>query len=136
MIRLRCLFVFLLSLVVFSSCSNSFESRITNQVERYIPDLENFRSVFVIPGEGCSGCISSAIDLFHNVGDDGSILFIFTNVFSTKNLIIRLGEKYDPTSRNVIIDEENIFYESAFEESIYPYVMQIEDGQIVSCNRY
>jgi len=129
----------IIQLLVFSlllfACSSE-ESR----KEQYLKDLvlefstsldECHENIIVLPGSGCSGCITVGEDFLKNNHSEAGNYFILTNVTSLKILNHKLGLDVR-TLPNVYIDRENKFSNST--DLIYPAVIQrdCESGKIKS----
>lgn len=83
-------------------------------------EISQYEYVIVIPGSGCTGCITRAESFFvSNVGDS-RYLFILTGIVSYKNLERRFGRSGILQRDNVIIDNEGLFHIPAYDEAIYP----------------
>ena len=108
----------------------TYYSEITKIVEIKLGDkLKEYDVVYIIPGSGCTGCINSAEKFFiENVSNERCI-FIFTYYFSRKNLILRLKkENFD--RKNVLIDDENIFYLEKYNEKVFPIAIELENNRV------
>jgi hypothetical protein len=85
---------------------------------------ESYNYVIIIPQDGCVGCISEA-ESFLMENNDNSIFFIFTKVYSEKDIKLRIGESINKP--NVYIDKKNVFVYDNFSENIYPLIFNIKD---------
>ena len=118
---------FLILSFVLICCNNDthfdfIEKAIKSQNQTY--DFKNH--VIIIPNAGCLGCITVAEDFAKkHAGEDFYI--IFTNISSLKLLKTKLGDV--STYPNIIYDTENIFF-SFYDESIYPCIVYIEEGEV------
>lgn len=114
-------------------CNNekSYQQELSNIVSEYPnEDLSQFDAIVIIPGSGCSGCITDAEHYFQkNIGND-RIKFVFTFITSKKLLTLLIGED-NINSHNILIDNNNTFYLKKFIEKDYPYTIHFVDGQIV-----
>lgn len=86
--------------------------------------------VVIIPNEGCPGCISEAVNFYHNNLND-SIFFIFTNIFSRKDFRLNMGTGIENRD-NVYIDTENEFLSEDENINAYPIVVDIRDRDNLS----
>ena len=119
-----------------TACKGSYQKRITDiHVENYAPRLSGQTTVFVIPGTGCTGCITKAEQFFTENCMKDEYLFIFTNIVSVKNLKIKIGDQRLLQRDNVILDVENTLYIAGFEENIYPFKYEFKDGKLVKCQQ-
>lgn len=119
-----------MSLLVFSCKNNDYNSELSRTIKSELSDsLNKYDLIILIPGSGCSGCITKAEDFFMNYIGDENIKFILTNNNSNKGLKIRLGNE-NIKRKNVLIDNKNTFYLKNFEERIYPMAISIIDNEI------
>ena len=116
---------------ILLSCSNKYEDAIVRRVERFLEDnLSQYDEVVIIPGAGCTGCISNAESFFLNNVSNDRILFVFTYFISQKSLYMRLGQE-NLARDNVLIDTDDRFYVSHYHDNIYPYIIKVDDGHVV-----
>ena len=134
--RLFILFSALAFTSVFVGCGRDYESDLSKIIKVDLKDsLQQYDKIVLIPGSGCTGCISNAEDyFFKNVGNN-NILFILTNNFSEKGLKLRLGAD-NLSKANVIVDEKNTFYLRNYKENIYPVLIDITNGRIVKIQTF
>lgn len=95
-------------------------------------EISDYNKIIVIPGSGCTGCISNAEKFFLENHVNTDIKFIFTHYYSLKNMILRLGGVDNVLRPNVFIDDNDLFYIQDYREHIYPYVIIIENNKIIS----
>lgn len=111
--------------MIFISCnkseSNNKVEYITIQVKDLAKKLDKcYERVIILPGSGCSGCITSAEDFFKNNSSNPDYLFVLTNINSLKILKNKTGvDVYN--NKNIVIDKDNKF--SNYESAIYPVVV-------------
>ena len=121
----------LIVIILFAACSeNDYKTELTKVLKNNIEDLLNYDLIVVMPGSGCTGCITVAEDMFQNNVSNERYLFVFTHNISQKNLKIKLGSD-NFTKPNVIIDKDNRFYLKNYEERIYPLAIVLNKGKIV-----
>ena len=89
-----------------------------------------YDEIVIIPGAGCTGCISNAENYFKNNVYNDRYMFIFTYFMSKKSLFMRLGQD-NLVRDNVLIDTSDLFYVPHNHDNIYPYIISVDDGQIV-----
>lgn len=121
---------------VLLNCSNvSYEAQIKSKIENYlINESDSYDYVVLIPGSGCSGCITNAENYFIENVSNLRTKFIFTKILSKKELALKLG--IDNLQRkNVLLDSLNYFYLSSYEERIYPYIMQLTNNKVMIINK-
>lgn len=94
-------------------------------------ELIQYDTIIIIPSSGCSGCLTKAESFFLSHHEQNNYLFIFTGLYSEKTLSIRLGGRAHIRKKNVILDEDGLFYLSDYPEVIYPYQLRVKDGVIV-----
>ncbi|WP_026712492.1 hypothetical protein [Flavobacterium daejeonense] len=116
-------FLFLI-LYIISSCtskSSTKEDYISNETKQLLLSLNKcYEKIVIIPGTGCSGCISESEIFLINNYMNKQILFILTNTKSIKSLNNKIGKNVKKLS-NIYIDYDNVF--SHYENPIYPVVV-------------
>ena len=104
------LFISLLNIFLINCSCENYYRVIAEMIELELGDiLKNYSMVFIIPGSGCSGCISIAEDFFMDHVKEKKNLFILTHNFSKKNLLLKL-KKENLEQDNVIVDNDDFFY--------------------------
>jgi len=58
------------------------------------------------------------------------MLFVFTNFYSIKSLKIKFG--LQDTKKNVFFDSDNLFFNTGSSRNIYPFVLYLEKGLLLS----
>lgn len=120
----------------FLGCSTShkdYGNAIFSTAELILEDkMDQFDAIIIIPGSGCTGCISQAELYFSNNKDNERVLFIFTNYYSYKNMSLRLGGSDNLCRNNVYLDDDNTFYLQEYAEHIYPYYIAIENNNVLT----
>jgi cell shape-determining protein MreC len=112
-------------------CKSDYFSAIAAKIEEQMGEaLNNYDNVVIIPGSGCSGCISEAETFFVKNIENYRIKFILTQIVSRKEMALHLG-KENITRENVWIDKENAFYLLGYHDKIYPVVTFIENSKVV-----
>lgn len=117
----------------FIACTDQAEKNAINSIDQEFKScLESVTSnseinseiYMVIPRAGCSACISSAEDFMLTTLKDSSrydlIQFILTDFDSKKMLRARFGDIIN--SKNLIIDDQNVFKSNKSLSSIYPTI--------------
>ena len=127
--KVRCNLMFsLLILIATNSCKTDKQKEL-----QHLSQLENIKNgskIFVVPGSGCSGCISEIESLAIKNQNSDSLFFIFTRLHSLKLFGNRFGKSFCE-SDNVIIDTNNIIQSESMELAIYPVLYTKIDGRIV-----
>lgn len=118
-----------LAFLCFVRCSSnndvSFFQESIQQLEESIGQEISASNFVIIPGNGCSECISKAENFFKsNACGENEVFFIFTNQETTKRLKIKLGNQLNQT--NVFVDKQNKFYQD-FLFSPYPTVIELDE---------
>lgn len=122
--------IFAINLLLYSCQKNEYHIALTRLVEMHLADsIDQYDLIVLIPGSGCTGCITQAEDYFLRNVQNERIKFILTKNHSNKGLSIRLG-KSNLRRNNVWIDQGDVFYLEEYEERIYPMVISIRDGRI------
>jgi len=94
------------------------------------PDFQtNYDKIVIIPGAGCSTCISSTEEYFKiNIGTEKRTLLILTQFANTKLVKINFTSSVI-SEPNVYLDELNTFNKGYF-ESMYPQFVYLKEGKI------
>lgn len=124
---------FLYSIIMNISCKNcevSFYKKVLKQTSVITDSID---ILVVIPGSGCTGCISGAENyLKTNVDKSSRIKYILTNIQSLKILKLKISKAI--ASPNIYIDEDNLWYDADNRLSIYPLVLYLNKKQIIKYN--
>jgi hypothetical protein len=124
--------LFILLFLCFSCKKHTYNDKIAEKINYMLQnESDNYDYVVIIPGSGCTGCITNAETYFLNHVVDNSIKFIFTQSLSKKTLQLRL-QKENLSRKNVFIDDDNCFYLHGFQEKIYPIITKISDKKVVN----
>ncbi len=97
---------------------------------KQLQNIKDGSSIYVIPGSGCTGCISDIENFALKNGNSDTVFFVFTRLNSFKLFRNRFGNSFI-SSKNIIIDTANIY---TFEEKnleIYPVVYKKRNGKIL-----
>ncbi|MEC7754028.1 MAG: hypothetical protein VYB44_08360 [Bacteroidota bacterium] len=84
-----------LLIIIIASCSmetktiSEFEEKISNLNTPI--NLNKLKYILVLPGEGCSGCISKTEKFVKSLPENSSVFVIFTNIRSVKILKLKTG---------------------------------------------
>lgn len=125
----------LLCLLILQSCDKSYEGALRKIVEQEkIPHFDKYNAMVIIPGSGCTGCITQAENYFLQNCHDTSTLFILTYNLSLKEVSLRLKEE-NINKENVIIDKSNKFYLSRYQDAICPIVCTLDKGRIINIRK-
>lgn len=123
-------------MMIFLGCRASHEdygNTIFSTATRILEEkASQYDAIIIIPGSGCTGCISQAELYFSKNKDNERLLFIFTNYYSYKNMSLRLGGSDVLSRNNVYLDADNTFYLHEYPEHIYPYYITIENNTVLS----
>lgn len=124
-------YLFLLLLLFCCSHNLSYEDCLENCITKEEANIEfkKYKRIVLIPNSGCSGCIKEAEYFYTNHTEDSSILFIFTNIAIMKDFKMNLGKDIEER-KNVIVDRKNMFYFKEYQESLYPVVIHLKNGEI------
>lgn len=117
-------------LCVVTSCSPLYEEKLSAKLSECIPAerLMKYKNIVFIPNGGCAGCIQEAENFYIESKSDITILFVFTNFLSRKDLQIKLGKDL-PQKSNVWLDNDNSFYFPQYSKSLYPCVIFLTKGK-------
>lgn len=127
----KLLLTFLVIHIIFgglSSC-NAPEKKVLNASKELKIDLNKKEYLLLIPNAGCPGCTSSAESFMLMHLNSSKIVFVLTNFSSKKNIKTKLGSDIF-NYRNIVLDEENIFYANGVMAS-YPIVYTIDSDRSI-----
>lgn len=118
----------LLILIATNSCKRNKKEELP--VFPQLEKIKNGTKIYVIPGSGCSGCISVIESLAINNQNSDSLFFIFTRLNSLKLFRNRFGISFWK-STNILIDTNNTIHYNNRKLEIYPLLYYKINGQIV-----
>jgi len=117
---------FVLLLFSCSTEESKKEQYLKDLVTELASSLEKCHdNIIILPGSGCSGCITVAEDFLKNNHSDTRNYFVLTNITSLKILSHKIGVDVK-TLPNVYIDRENTFSNNT--DLIYPVVIKLDCG--------
>jgi hypothetical protein len=133
--------ILIVSLLIYVSCDNETRSSektnvnrlylIENALLNYIMN-DSIEQAFVIPNEGCGGCISNATNyVYNNIDTLSNSIIIFTKVRDKKLLKNQLGDTF-LSRKNVFIDKKN--FASIDLNTIYPKIYTLKNRKVVDEN--
>jgi hypothetical protein len=130
--ELALLIIGILIMVFCINCTRrAYNVEIAEKVEMLLEkDTLDYDYIVIIPGSGCSGCISIAEQFFLDNVSDGKMKFILTKNASKKGLILRLHEE-NLKRENVLVDIDNNFYLIGYEEKIYPIIASVKKKKVI-----
>ncbi len=116
--------IYILSFILLITSNNSCISERNPSFNFFhqLNEIKNGAKIYIIPGSGCTGCISSIEELAIRNVDNDSIYFIFTKIRSLKIFKNKFNQLY--FAKNVIIDSINLFKYSNNLYEIYPVLYQ------------
>jgi hypothetical protein len=98
-----------------------------NFLKQHQQDFEKYKKIMIIPGSGCTSCITDAETYYTKNYLDNFTLYIFTAIGDVKILKMKFAE--DQINRkNILIDKENEMADIGF-TSIYPSFAEISDSE-------
>lgn len=121
----------LISFTLFScSVEKKTKSEFEDKLATFTPkgNLDGLKAVVLLPGEGCSGCISDTERFVKTLSVEDGVKVIFTAVKSVK--ILRMKLQIDLEVDHFIVDRENVFNQGRT-YSIYPTVFLVAEGKVV-----
>lgn len=96
---------------------------------KQLTSLKDKDNVYIIPGSGCTGCISDIETLAMNNVHNPNKYFLFTKIKSVKLFRNRFGIDFI-NNQNVILDTLNLFkYPKGYSE-IYPLLLSNVRGTL------
>lgn len=97
-------------------------------------DFSQYNKIMIIPGSGCTSCITEAEDYYTKNYSDSSTLFIFTAIGDVKVLRMKFSDQIEKS--NTLVDKEDALVELGF-KSIYPSIAEInDDDEIVKISTF
>jgi len=124
--------IFLIYFLLFTifSCSTELNSKVENTFLRLRTDKNKFKAIFIIPSNGCSGCISDSENfiLKYLTKRDYNLLVILTSYRNEKEIKMKLGERilYD---KRIFHDKQNVFFQEGI-SLIYPIIYYPYNGNV------
>ena len=120
------LFIIYCLIMVLCSCLSSpkdIQGYMNLQLNNYSDSsIRDYESIVIIPRRGCHACVEQADRFFQENKANEKYMFVFTRLISEKRLRIEIGNT-NLNLPNVVVDKENIFYNSKFQESDYPLLL-------------
>lgn len=103
--------------MIMISCNRKSEQ---NSLDAFplLKSIKDSSLVYVIPGAGCSDCISKVENLAVKKIDADSFYFVFTRIHSLKFLNLKFPGLTN--SKNIILDTSNLFVFPLNHPEIYP----------------
>ncbi len=126
------LIIVVCSLLLLYSCNCffSYKDYIRNKIETSSDfDLKQYKAIIVIPGSGCTGCVTKAEALFRQRRYGRDTLFIFTDIRTIKGLKTKMPGIDIFNQNNAYIDSANVYY-GEYVDNIYPLIVDIDSGKI------
>jgi hypothetical protein len=126
--KTRYFIIYLLVLSQILSCKNDEGSKdflFALPTVRAAPENTKF---IVIPGSGCTGCISEQEEFAKKHLDSDSVYFIFTRIRSMK--VFKQKFPMFLTAKNIYLDTSNQYTFPEGSEEIYPLTYQKIDGSL------
>lgn len=97
-------------------------------LERKGVTFDKAKNILVIPGVGCTGCISEAQYFFYENKDSKDHIFIFTGINDLKMFKLEVPDSLHAAT-NVIVDKDNELMDLGY-NSIYPGYIRINDDKL------
>lgn len=130
-------FLLLLTIIFTSSCrQESVYTATEDSLKKIDPEYDKNSELtyLVIPNSGCSGCITTT-EAFVRDNYKGNklknIRYIFTRISNFKQFKFQFGNEI-LTSKNILIDRNNIFIYPDTEHYIYPAIIYRNQDHISS----
>lgn len=134
--KMKRLYLYVILSCIVTGCRKGYD--ITDSVKKYFKkENVNFDKkwdiCYIIPGGGCSTCISSGFTfLFANKeyfsGEQDRNVVVFTGIIS-KKLLMRNLMNYKPNDFYSIMDSSNVYFLNS-KENKYPLILYLNDGKI------
>lgn len=126
--RTICISIYLLSLLL-SSCQNKEDNSAFFANFSILKNAREGSVIYIIPGAGCTGCISSVESLALTSQKNDSLYFIFTKINSFKLFNEKFHREFK-VNQNIIIDTLDKFKYPDEELHIYPIIYKKKNGYI------
>ncbi len=101
-----------------------------NRIKHYLTEAEidykPYQVLVIIPYGGCSSCLQTAFDFMARMENDGSILFVMSNVNDPRRMRLRLQDLV--SNENLIIDSSRKHINQGL-NTMYPYIVY-KDGEM------
>ena len=119
-----------LLLVYSCNCFFSYKDYVKHKIEKSSDiDLKQYKAIIIIPGSGCTGCVTKAEALFRLRRNSRDTMFIFTDIRTIKGLKTKMSGIDIFNQNNTYIDSTNICY-GEYVDNIYPLIVNIVSGKI------
>lgn len=102
---------------------------LTHAIEKLPHVHGQYDWIVILPGLGCHGCIQDGEYFMQQNVENPKIFYVLTNLSSLKIFQQKTGITIKDHP-NIYIDKENLFMVPT-NNSIYPCVIQLKEGQIV-----
>lgn len=93
-----------------------------------IKNVEESNRIIIIPEVGCTGCISNALNYFHQSRNREEI-FIFTSILDMRMFRQEIAEELW-SDENIIVDSLNYLNKVGFESSYPLFIKYGKDGYL------
>jgi hypothetical protein len=111
------------------SCKN-IENKGELTAFKQLYNIKEGSIVYIIPGSGCTGCISDIEKIAMNNTNSDSVFFVFTRLNSLKLFRNRFGKSFIE-SKNIILDTSNFFHYKNETLEIYPVMYKKTNGKLL-----
>ena len=123
------IFLFLASCAVKEKTIVDFENKLS-AIDKPIIQKKELSTVLIVPGAGCSGCVSNTENFIKkNISQLEQTLIIFTAIPSEKMLRMKLGIELE--TENIYLDLDDVF-NSGKMYSFYPSIFYMQSGKVES----
>lgn len=122
--------IFITIAVSLISCRNSAEIPVGFNSFKQLANIQNGTRIYVIPGSGCTGCISNVEQMALNSQQSKKDYFIFTRLKSMKLFRNRFGAAF-MNSSNIVLDTTNLIIYPDVKFEIYPMVFTKRKEKII-----
>ena len=126
------IFVFVVIVLVVSSCKKSTENTETDNLTASITKIhfdKQVKWIVVLPGLGCHGCIQEGEAFVKKYIRSKNIFFVLTKISSLKLLQQKIGVQLKGCP-NVYVDYDGLF-NTHTDNNVYPCIVQLENGKII-----
>lgn len=125
---MRIIYIFICTLLLLI-CQGCNIEKGENFINLIVPkNLEDSTLIFIIPGSGCSGCITSVEEEAFIHANEKRYFFVFTRIGSKK--LFKQRFRSILLAKNILIDSLNLFEYQEKDKEIYPVLYEKVGGAI------
>lgn len=129
-----CKLIVLISFCLLS-CTSDTAKFYNPVISKYRHCINDNSKVVVVPGTGCTGCITGIEHFINeNYSKYSDVIFVFTNIQSVKLMKLKMGQVPFDDANNIILDCKNEFYDVDNVNKIYPSILYLCNYKVCDIN--